>query len=242
MIDTHCHIDLYSSPEKLLAECESQGITVLAMTNLPSHFELGYQHLQGFGKIRLSLGMHPLYADRHQLEFPIFLRNISKTSYIGEVGLDFSREGFATKHVQLNTFEKILDVVADKKKILSLHSRKAEKEILQLLIRKKIKNAIFHWYSGPLTLIDQIADSGYYFSVNTSMINSQAGRKIIDRIPLNRVLAETDGPFTKIKGRQTKPEDVIFVYQYFSRIWGKSQPEVDSVLLANFKRLLSNIR
>lgn len=242
MIDTHCHIDLYSSPQKLLVECEKKRMIILAMTNLPSHFELGYPHVQGYKKIRLSLGMHPLFADRHRAEFPIFLRNISRTSYIGEVGLDFSREGLPTKHLQLDTFEKILNVVADKKKILSIHSRGAEKEVLNLLVRKGVENAIFHWYSGPLTLIQQISEAGYYFSINPSMINSEAGRKIIGRIPLNRVLTETDGPFTEVNGRQAKPWDVGLVHEYFSKIWDKANPEVDSVLQANFTRLLSNIR
>jgi len=242
MIDTHCHIDLYKHPEKVLQECEKAGITVLAMTNLPSHFEMGHPHVLPFKKIRLALGMHPLYATQDQQEFSLFLKNLTKTSYIGEVGLDFSREGIETREIQIMTFERILDAISSQKKILSLHSRRAEKETLNLLIRKKIQNAIFHWYSGPLTLIEQIVDAGYYFSINTSMINSESGKKIINSIPLNRVLTETDGPFTEVNGRQTKPSDIVLVQEYFSKIWVKTSQEVDSIILANFQKLLSMIR
>ena len=109
MIDTHCHTDLYKNPIKILQECEKAGITVLSMTNLPSHFEMGYQHVLPFKRIRLALGMHPLHAEQHDKEFSLFLKNLSKTSYIGEVGLDFSREGYTTKEIQVNSFERILN-------------------------------------------------------------------------------------------------------------------------------------
>lgn len=242
MIDTHCHIDLYKNPIKILQECEKAGITVLAMTNLPSHFEMGYSHVLPFKRIRLALGMHPLYAEQHYKEFPLFLKNLSKTSYIGEVGLDFSREGYMTKEVQLSTFKKILNQITGEKKILSLHSRKAEKEVLSLLIEKNIKNAIFHWYSGPLPLIEEIATSGYYFSINSAMIKSKSAREIIKRIPVNNILPESDGPFIKVQSRPSEPRDNILVYKYFSSIWNKSLKESEIIVSMNFQRLLSNIK
>jgi TatD DNase family protein len=242
MIDSHCHVDQYKNPERILRECERLGITVLAMTNLPSHFEIGYKHVLPFKKTRLALGMHPLYADEHEKEFPLFVRNLSRTSYIGEIGLDFSKEGYSTKEIQLNTFRKILDSLASEKKILSLHSRRAEKEVLNNLVAKKIKSAIFHWYSGAIKLIDDISEAGYFFSVNPSMIRSESGRKIIARIPENRILTETDGPFTQLDGRQTEPADVQLVSQYLAVLWGKTIQEIDGTINANFQNLIAHIR
>ena len=92
IIDTHCHIDMYENPLEVALECEQKGVITIGMTNLPSHFELGRPHLLAFKKVRLALGLHPLYAESHKKELPIFLRNISKTSYIGEIGLDFSKD------------------------------------------------------------------------------------------------------------------------------------------------------
>lgn len=125
---------------------------------------------------------------------------------------------------------------------MSLHSRKAEKEILSLLIEKNIKSAIFHWYSGPLSLVDKIVEAGYYFSVNPAMVKSDSGRKIINRIPSNNLLTETDGPFIEVDGRQIKPTDVILVYQHCSRIWGKTIKEANLIISTNFQRLLSHIQ
>ncbi len=242
IIDTHCHIDLYPNPEKILQECIKANLTVISMTNLPSHFEMGYPHFQSQKRIRIALGMHPLFANLHEKEFKLFLKNISKTSYIGEIGLDFSKEGYSTKEIQIKTFTRILENIADQKKILSIHSRRAEKEVIELLDRYKIKSAIFHWYSGPLHLIDKIADLGYYFSVNIAMTKSENGRKIIQRIPINKVLTETDGPFTKNNNVTSKPIDVKNLHQYLSNVWEISSYEVEKVIGRNFSNLVSNIR
>ena len=241
MIDTHCHIDLYRQPEKILSECEKTGATIITMTNLPSHFEMGFPHILPFKRIRMALGMHPLYAEHHSKEFPSFLKNLHKTSYIGEIGLDFSREGFSTKKIQLETFSKILAAINNQQKILSIHSRRAEKEVFEMLVDNGIRSAIFHWYSGPLNLIDKITEAGYFLSVNPAMIKSESGKKIIQRIPKLKLLPETDGPFVEIEQSPIKPGDVIAVYSYLSVIWKMQLNEVDILISNNFKRLISTI-
>lgn len=242
IVDTHCHIDLYDNPRQILQECIKSGITVLAMTNLPSHFEMGYPHFQSLRKIRLALGMHPLMADLHQKEFNLFLANIDKTFYIGEVGLDFSKEGISTKNIQIETFIKILRIVSGKKKILSIHSRKAEKEVLELLQRYDITAVIFHWYSGGLGLIDSIVSSGYYFSINPAMIKSSAGRKIISKIPKNFILTETDGPFINEKNLPLKPGETSSVINYLAEEWKVTKQEVEKIITSNFLRIISYLK
>ena len=242
IIDTHCHIDLYKNPKEVLKECEKAGITVLAMTNLPSHFAMGYTHVLPYKKIRLALGMHPLYAKYHNQEFPCFLKNFSKTSYIGEIGLDFSREGYGTKNIQLTTFTKILDHVAGQKKLISIHSRRAEKEVLNLLIEKNIRAAIFHWYSGPLSLIEKIVNAGYFFSINSSMADSENGIKIISRIPTDKILTETDGPFIRYENREVHPKDIQSIIEKISKIKNFTKQNLSQTIENNFTRLIGKIK
>ncbi|WP_313189003.1 Qat anti-phage system TatD family nuclease QatD [Sphingobacterium sp.] len=242
IIDTHCHIDLYQNPKKVLQDCVNADMTVLAMTNLPSHFEMGYIHFISLKKIRLALGMHPLMADFHKKEFDLFLKNFSKTSYIGEVGLDFSKEGISTKDIQIDTFSKILTIISGQKKILSIHSRKAEKEVLDLLLKNNIQSAIFHWYSGGLNLIDSIVEAGYYFSVNPAMVKSMSGRKIISKIPRHLILTETDGPFIDEKNHPIKPGQIQAVITFLANEWHLSTWEVERVISFNFLKLINNLK
>jgi TatD DNase family protein len=242
IIDTHCHIDLYPNPMDIVSASEKLGIITIGMTNLPSHFEMGLPHLKGCKKVRLALGMHPLMATSHEKEFPLFYKLIDHTSYIGEVGLDFSREGISTKQEQLNSFRKVLETVQGKNKILSIHSRRAEKEVLGLLKEHDIKNAIFHWYSGGIRLIDQITESGYHFSINPAMTLSENGKKIIQRIPKIRILTESDGPYIQMKNRIIEPKDIKTVIQHLSELYSEDDVSVENWINQNFKKLIDGIK
>ena len=241
-IDTHCHIDMFKSPKQILRTCENNQIITIGMTNLPSHFEMALNHVQNCRYVRFALGLHPLLTDRHEGEYIKFKRNVDKTSYIGEVGLDFSKEGISSKDKQLESFEYVLNEIKGKKKVVSLHSRRAEIEVLTLLKKNKIKTAIFHWYSGTLTNLERIITSGYYFSINPAMINNESGQKIISRIPANLILTETDAPYTSFSNRTTKPEDVKYVIKYIAEIYKKTEKEIEYLIYNNFQTMINTIR
>ena len=195
IIDTHCHFDMMSQPEAYIRQKEQAGDIVIGMTNLPSHFEMGFPHVKRHKHIRLALGLHPLLASENKNELPLFNSLLDQTSYIGEIGLDFSKEGLSTKEDQISMLRKLLEKLEGRKKIISVHSRKAEKELFDLLCEYNIQNVIFHWYSGPIDLIPSIISKDYYFSINEAMTISNNGRAIIKGIPRNRILTESDSPF-----------------------------------------------
>ena len=195
IIDTHCHFDMMPHPEAYISAKEKAGDIVIGMTNLPSHFRMGQPHLRSFKHVRLALGLHPLLASENKNELPLFNCLLDQTSYIGEIGLDFSKEGITTKNDQVFILRKLLEKLKGKKKIVSVHSRKAEREMVDLLREYEIENVIFHWYSGPIDLITPILDMGFYFSVNEAMCISKKGKAIIERIPRDRILTETDAPY-----------------------------------------------
>jgi TatD DNase family protein len=244
IIDTHCHIDMYPNPIQVLNECEKRGVTVISMTSLPSHFEMGYNHFLDKKKVRQALGFHPLIVKNYDaVEILKFEKLINNTSYIGEIGLDFSRQGINTKDFQIQIFTKILSIIKNNnsRKIISLHSRGAEKEVLKYLIENNIKHAIFHWFSGNVGLIEDILKAGYYFSINTSMIRSKKGCDIISRIPLNKLLIESDGPYIENKGKPIYPYDLMEVYNYIALKNDFTVEESITAIKTNFNTLLEDI-
>lgn len=197
IIDTHCHYDMMDSPEDYIKEVEKTGNIVIGMTNLPSHFDMGFEYIREYKKVKLALGFHPQLADEHKDELPLFTKYMGRTSYIGEIGLDFSPDYISTRNAQLFCLKYILEELQGKNKIISVHSRRAEKDLFSLLLDYNIRNVIFHWYSGPLSLIPEIISEGYYFSINEAMTLSISGKKIIERIPADRILTESDAPFNR---------------------------------------------
>lgn len=234
MIDAHCHFDLAKYPEKYILGNENKRIITIGMTNLPSHFLMGINHVRDYRYIRLALGLHPLMANEHIKEYSKFKQHINDTSYIGEVGLDFSMEGLATKEIQIKSFEFVLDCVRNKSKILSLHSRRAETHTLDMLIENKIENAIFHWYSGSIPTLKKIIDSGFYFSINSAMVHSTNGKKIISAIPPQFILTETDFPFIE-------NNSIPIVHEMLSHLWNISVLEVEQIITSNFKSIIGKI-
>ena len=225
IIDTHCHFDMMPNPEAYIMEREKAGNIVIGMTNLPSHFAMGVSHVRQYKHIRLALGLHPLLAAENRNEVSGFKQYLEKTSYIGEIGLDFSREGFATKDSQIEILREELSAIRGKRKIVSVHSRRAERELLALLCEYEIPNVVFHWYSGPLSLIPAILERGYYFSVNEAMCYSKNGKQIIDAIPRDRLLTETDAPYNDrcsiTKLLETIGVDERIIYNNFRKLLEK---------------------
>lgn len=111
MIDAHCHLDAYPDPYRTALAVERSRVLTIAVTNLPSAFEAAYPHVRGLRYIRLAIGLHPLFAERHGAERRRFVAALDHTSYVGEVGLDFSREGLPTRDQQLASFRFVLEQV-----------------------------------------------------------------------------------------------------------------------------------
>lgn len=241
MLDAHCHVDRYDDPAAVMKTAEARNVFVVAVTNLPSHFVAGRPHVRPHKKIRLALGLHPLTAAQHSAERAHFEQLLPTTSFIGEVGLDFSREGRSTEKEQVETFRFVARLVAASPKFVTLHSRGAERAVLDTLTEFGVHAAVFHWYTGPDQVLAEITAAGHYFSVNPSMTGSTNGRRVIEAIPQDRILTESDGPYGKVAGNPCRPWEVSAVEGFLARLWSKSVEDVRAAVWENFKRVLAPI-
>lgn len=239
MIDAHCHLDAYRDPYAVAVQTDRDHVLTIAVTNLPSKFGLAYPHVRPLRSIRLAVGMHPLQAEQHAAERERFAACMKLTSFVGEVGLDLSTEGRATRDLQVDSFRYVLGLVHQQPKFLSIHSRRAEAMVLDLLEEVSVTPTAFHWYTGSRSNLDRLIAAGHYCSVNPAMIRSAAGRTVIERLPADRVLTETDGPHVQIGGRPAMPFDVALVEKFLADCWRKSRSEVAHQVRSNLLRTLS---
>jgi len=238
LIDTHCHIDQFPSPEKVARECEKSALRVVAVTNLPSHFALAADRLRGHRFVSAALGMHPLFVTEGIRELASFKRMSPHANFIGEIGLDFSRHGDATKTLQESVFEEVLLAIANRPRFITLHSRGAEIPVLEALNRHKIRGAVFHWFTGTSEALDRVLQEGHFVSVNAAMLGTASGKKVIARAAKSSVLVESDGPFAKIKGRPSHPNDITAVYRYLAAQWTVNLAEAVESVANNFNRIV----
>ncbi|MGQ0622331.1 MAG: TatD family hydrolase [Panacagrimonas sp.] len=108
MIDFHCHLDLYADPAAVIAECTKRRLFVLSVTTVPSAFEGTKALAAGSDRIRTALGLHPEVAVQRRQELSLFEKLIGRTKYVGEVGLDGSRDHRDTLDAQVDILGNIL--------------------------------------------------------------------------------------------------------------------------------------
>lgn len=234
LVDVHCHINFFKNAEDIALECEKRKVHTIYVTTLPSQFDETFKYVKLLKYIYPSLGFHCLESNYNlEKEKKLFLKNIDKTKFIGEVGLDFSKRAVKSKEEQKELFKFVLEAIKGKDKILNLHSASAEDEVLRMIIKYDAKKAIFHWYSGKISTLNKILDYGYYFSINESMCRSKKGQNIISKLPRNRILVETDAPFIE----DTLPYKNLNVYCYFSELWTMKLENVQEIFYNNFIEL-----
>ena len=238
LIDTHCHIDQFPSPECVVRECERYAVRVVAVTNLPSHFALAVDRLRGDKFVSAALGMHPLLAAEGIRELAAFKRMAPHSDFIGEIGLDFSRQGMSSKTIQERLFEEVLSTIRDRPRFITLHSRGAEGAVLECLRRHGIKAAVFHWFSGSIKVLEDVFAEGHFVSINPAMIASASGQRVVEKSPKDRILVESDGPFTKVQNQVCSPPKVALVYQYLASRWNVSNEAAAACIMANFERIV----
>lgn len=238
MIDAHCHVDLFKNPDSIVKECDEIGIAVIAVTNCPDHFKVGRPHLVNSKRVRLAVGLHPVLCDHSERTLRDFEDMVEQTSYVGEVGLDFSKDRTTEPATQIKSFEIVLKASSSRTRIVSIHSRHATHDVLDMLKMVTNLRGVFHWYSGPISLLGELQSQGHYISVNTAMLQSYGGRKIVENVERSRVLTESDGPYVGIGKRRARPRDMHLVLGELGKIWSISATEAECVVECNFRKLI----
>ncbi|MFZ0523544.1 MAG: TatD family hydrolase, partial [Candidatus Acidiferrales bacterium] len=146
-------------------------------------------------------------------------------------------------NLQQSVFEKILRVCAAAgDKILTAHSVRSAGLVLDLIEKYLPSNqgqVVLHWFSGTKAELRRTADLGCYFSVNARMAGTEKGRGLISSFPLDRILTETDGPFTETVGQPTRPQDTGAVVDAIARLRGTTFDSMADVVHNNLSTLLS---
>ena len=234
LYDTHFHLDLQKNVKAAIEELNANKIYTIAMTNLPVLYEKEKQQYDS-PYIRTALGFHPELIGEYKKYIPLMWEKLSEARYIGEVGLDFTDKTYQADQVSFFS-ELVQRCRKDENKIISIHSRKAEREVLDVLDDAFSFKAILHWYSGDESLLNRAVKMGCYFSVNGNMLKSRKIERMLEIVPKNRILLETDSPFgDTIKSHA---ESLKILIDGLSPKYVMLAEEIEGILWNNFQDLL----
>jgi TatD DNase family protein len=243
LIDLHCHLDLYPNPRKIIEHCIKSNTYVLSVTTTPSAFTITKGLASNAPRIKTALGLHPQLAHERYTELELYDKLIIETKYVGEVGLDFSQGYEQFSEIQRKVFSHILRKCSFLEgRFISIHSRNASKEVLELIKTISLKNVhILHWYSGTEQDLKTAVELDCWFSINIKMLSSKKGISLIQKMPRGRILLETDGPFISYKGKVLEPNDFEMTINNLSLLWNIPYNTTSEIIKENFMNFLSKL-
>ena len=241
MIDFHCHLDLYPEPHRVADECVERGLYVVSVTTTPSAW-YGTRRL-GRRRIRTALGLHPQLAHQRKAELVLFDELVIGARYVGEIGLDGAPELRPHWADQLAVFDHALTACARAGgRIMSIHSRRAIKPVLDCLEKHPSAGVpVLHWFSGGVRQLERAIGLGCWFSVGPAMLVGERGRRLATRMPRERVLTESDGPFARIGGRSVLPWEVDRAVDILADLWDGDHWETQRMLHDNLLNLTQEV-
>lgn len=243
LVDFHCHLDLYPDHETAVREADEAGVFTLAVTTTPRAWPRNHELAQRTKHVRAALGLHPQLVAEREAEIALWDDYLSETRYVGEVGLDAGPRYYKSMEAQQRVFQHVLRRCAGAgDKIITVHSVRAVRAVLEhvdaFLPRNKGK-VVMHWFTGTKSEARRAMELGCYFSINAAMLTGERHLAMVQAIPLDRLLTETDGPFTRTGERPSKPSDVASIVEKLGRLHRLPAVHVAKIVRDNLRNLVS---
>ena len=243
LVDFHCHLDLYPDHAVAVQDAEAAGVFTLAGTTTPRAWPRNHELAQCTKHVRAALGLHPQLVAERENEIELWDRYLSETRYVGEVGLDAGPRFFKSLDAQKRVFQHVLQRCAEAGgKIITTHSIRSAKPVLDLVeahLPPERGKIVLHWFTGTQSEAKRALELGCYFSINAGMLDKERHAAMVQTIPLDRILTETDGPFTRTGERPSQPVDVAIVVEALGRLRGMQAAEMADVIRGNLRALLA---
>lgn len=244
-IDLHCHIEMIEKPvEEIVKNARKAGVGIIVASAVhPNIARKVLRWAEEFKEVKPSLGIYPIEAlemnnEKIDEEIEFIRKNAGKIVCIGEVGLEMKEAGAETLETQKKTFGKFIDLAIKIDKPILVHSRKGEKEAIELLEEKKTKKVIMHCFFGKRSLIERIVKNGWYLTVPTSVKHNIQMQELVKIAPMERLFCETDSPFMHPdRNGINEPANIVESYKKIAEIKGISIRECEKKIEDNYKRL-----
>jgi TatD DNase family protein len=249
LVDSHCHIDFpeFSSDlEEVMARMREYGVSHalcvgVNLEDLPRVLGLA----ERFDHVFASVGLHP---DHEGGEEPTQGRLCAlaaqpKVVAIGETGLDYYRRDGDTEW-QRNRFRTHIRAARACRKPLIIHTRNAAADTIAIMREELAADGggVMHCFTESLELAQEAMEMNFYISFSgiVTFKNAADLREVARRVPLERLLIETDAPYlapVPMRGKRNEPAFVRYVAQHISIIKDVDIDMVEHITSSNFFRL-----
>jgi len=250
-IDSHCHInfpELNKNIDKVLSNMEENLIShALCVSVTLDNFQSVLKLAQSHKHIFASVGVHPDYEDIDEPDIETLLLHTKNKDVVavGETGLDYFRlKGDLLW--QKERFRTHIRAAVESKLPLIIHTRNAREDTIQIMKEEKAVEAkgVMHCFTETYEMAKQAIEQDFYISFSgiITFKNAEDLRETVKKIPLDRILIETDSPYlapVPNRGKINEPANVVYVAEKIAEIKNISVEEVAETTTKNFFSLFS---
>lgn len=252
IIDSHCHLDSldyetrHKNVDEVIDNAKARGVQrfISICTNLGS-FENMKKLTAHRPEVSLSCGVHPLNVEDEPFDYAklLELAKDPRVVAIGETGLDYHYTP-ETKELQQSIFQQQIDIANEVNKPLVIHTRSAREDTMKLLIENNAEKCggVLHCFTEDWDMAKRALDIGFYISISgiITFKNAEDLREVVKKVPLDRLLVETDSPYLApipYRGKPNQPAYVREVCEYLATLKGVSVEEMAQTTTQNVQRL-----
>lgn len=250
--DSHTHYDderFDEDRKQLLEELPLRGVSYVV--NAAASMKSAHTSVQladEYEYIYATVGVHPHEVESMTDKDIEILRNLAKhpkVVAIGEIGLDYYYD-FSPRELQREWFSAQLGLAKELNLPVVIHSREACQQTFDMIIESEINQGVIHCFSGSKELAKEYVKRGFYIGIGGAITfkNARKTLEVVQDIPLDRILIETDCPYlTPVphRGKRNDSSYLVHVVDKIAEIKGLSTEEVSKVTRDNAKKLFKII-
>jgi TatD DNase family protein len=245
LTDTHAHLcDPVFDEDRaeVLERARAAGISAVVavgenLSDAEKNLELASLH----PIIHPAAGLYPTLLDldlaRKMHDF--IRRHMGKLAAIGEVGLDYwIVQSESDREVQREIFRSFISLSKELSLPINVHSRSAGRHAILLLLENDARKVQLHAFDGKPSAALPAAEAGFFFSIPPSVLRSEQKQKLVKRLPLSRLLIETDSPVLGPTARErNEPSNARLAVEAIAQLKGLDEAEVIEAVTRNTRLL-----
>ncbi len=248
IVDTHVHLnneDLYENLEFFLEKARNQDVKKMLVVGFtPVTNDLAAKIAESHDGLFATAGLHPSWAEEFQeTDFEMLKKQLSHPSIraVGECGLDFYH-GKSSKEKQTILFERQVKLAQEMDLPIVVHMRDASEATYEVLAKHAPIKGVMHCYSGSAEMAEKFLALGMHISLGgpVTFKNAKTPKEVAKKVPLDRLLVETDAPFLAphpYRGKQNDSSYLPLIVEAIASLRGLTYDEIAETTSANAQKL-----
>lgn len=205
-VDSHCHLHFEQfdeDREEVIRDIE-QGLDFAVLAGCSFNDNRDARKVaERSDSLKYCMGLHPLYHDESKSGKIHEQIKTHSPSAVGEIGLDYNYiTDKGKREEKIKLFKKMLEIAEKEDLNAVIHSRNAEDKCFEIIQNYDVEG-FFHCFNGRPELAKSIVEDGHMVGVTAQVVESTRVRNIVEQIPLESMLLETDSPYLGLNGRNT---------------------------------------